>query len=218
MKRKIICLGLMMMLALGVFTGCEYSDSTSNKERNYTLELKSQAFDAVGLPDIQNFYEMAQLKEIYELRDNPNLICYWYIKNDMSGKWVYQGKCVGYGIPYCTQITNPDTTVALDYGTSCDYKSTAISQAEPNGLYSAVSTSATWILSVNEEGHITPTYVESEITVSQTKIESRLCEDWSLPSDYDAMSNSAEIQGTVDTSELSTVTNDVAEDSTEDTE
>lgn len=29
-----------------------------------------------------------------------------------------------------------------------------------------------------------PTYVESEITISQSKMESRLCEDWSIPSDY----------------------------------
>lgn len=39
------------------------------------------------------------LKEIYEMRDNPDLICYWYTKNDMSGKWVYQGECVGYVMP-----------------------------------------------------------------------------------------------------------------------
>ena len=33
-------------------------------------------------------------------------------------------------------------------------------------------------------GNITPTYVESEITVSQTKLDKRLCEDWSIPAGY----------------------------------
>jgi hypothetical protein len=58
-------------------------------------------------------------------------------------------------------------------------------QSEPNGLYTnGISTSATWILMTDAAGNITPTYVESEITVSQTKLDARLCEDWSIPSEY----------------------------------
>ena len=70
--------------------------------------------------------------------------------------------------------------------------------AEPNGLYASPSTSATWILSVNEDGGITPIYVESEITVSQTKMAARLCEDWSLDESYQKMPEKAEIEGEVD--------------------
>ena len=56
--------------------------------------------------------------------------------------------------------------------------------AEPNGLYASPSTSATWILTCDDSGDIKPIYVESEITVCQTKIDARLCEDWSLTEDY----------------------------------
>ena len=56
--------------------------------------------------------------------------------------------------------------------------------AEPNGLYASPSTSATWILTTDKDGNITPTYVESEITVSQSKLDTRLCEDWSIPENY----------------------------------
>ena len=57
--------------------------------------------------------------------------------------------------------------------------------AEPNGIYTnGLSTSATWILTTDSSSKIIPTYVESEITISQSKIEARLCEDWSIPSDY----------------------------------
>ena len=74
-------------------------------------------------------------------------------------------------------------------------------QAEPNGIYTnGVTSSATWILMVDEEGNIKPTYVESEITVTQVKMDSRLCEDWSLTKDYDEMPEKAEIDGEVDTS------------------
>ena len=56
--------------------------------------------------------------------------------------------------------------------------------AEPNGLYTeSVVTTATWILT-SVDGEIKPTYVESEITVSQTKLDARLCEDWSIPDNY----------------------------------
>lgn len=124
----------------------------------------------------------------------------------MTGKWIYQGKCVGYGIPYTTQFTQPDTLqrAALpvldingnDKGRN-EYFTEVLPQADPNGLYSSPSTSATWILSVDEDGNITPSYVESEITVSQTKMDARLCEDWSLTDDYAKLSDKAEINGSV---------------------
>lgn len=92
------------------------------------------------------------------------------------GKWVYQGTCVGYGIPYGASITNPEQRV---------YSGLTLPLAEPNGLYTnGLSTSATWILTTDAKGNIMPTYVESEITISQSKMDARLCEDWSIPSDY----------------------------------
>ena len=180
----------MAMLACALLSGC---GTASSKENEYTQTIMEQAADAIGYPNVTNFFEKAQLKEIYELRDDPNLICYWYTKNDMSGKWIYQGTCVGYGIPYTTQFTQPETMqrAALpvlnlngeDKGRN-EYFTEVLPQADPNGLYSSASTSATWILATDESGEIKPTYVESEITVSQVKVAARLCEDWSLPEDY----------------------------------
>lgn len=159
--------------ALLMAGGCGLS---SAKEKIYTEDVKEQIVDMYGFPDVTNFFEYSHLKEIYELRDNPNLICYWYTKNDMSGKWVYQGTCVGYGIPYGASITSPEK-----YGGN----GTTLPLAEPNGLYTnCTSTSATWILGTGTDGKITPVYVESEIIISQSKIDGRLCEEWSLPKNY----------------------------------
>ena len=33
----------------------------------------------------------------------------------MTSKWVYQGKCIGYGIPYTTSMTSPET-IQSPYG------------------------------------------------------------------------------------------------------
>ena len=171
---RIAALFLCAVMMTCLMVGCD--ETTRAKEENYTEEIKTQIRDMYGFPEVTNFFEYSQLKEIYELRDNPNLICYWYTKNDMSGKWVYQGTCVGYGIPYGASITNPE---------QYEYNGATLPLAEPNGIYTnGLSTSATWILTTDSSGKIIPTYVESEITISQSKIEARLCEDWSIPSDY----------------------------------
>ena len=189
MKKKVFAFTTILVL-MAMLTGC-----SETAENQYTRELMSQAYDAVGFPNVSNYFERSQLKEIYELRDDPSLICYWYTKNDMSGKWVYQGKCIGYGIPYTTSMTAPESLQRTETpsGRSWD----VLPLAEPNGLYASPSTSSTWILSVSEDGEISPTYVESEITVSQMKIDARLCEDWSLTDDYGSMSETAEIKGEV---------------------
>ena len=193
MKKKLLAVGIIGVLMASMLVGCGQRETASSKENNYTQDLMEQSSSIVGYPDVTNFFEKEQLKEIYELRDDPNLICYWYTKNDMTGKWIYQGECIGYGIPYTTQFTQPDTMqrAALpvldingnDKGRN-EYFTEVLPQADPNGLYSSASTSATWILATDKDGNIKPTYVESEITVSQSKLDTRLCEDWSISENY----------------------------------
>ena len=193
MKKKLLAVGVIGVLMASMLVGCGQRETASSKENNYTQDLMEQSSNIVGYPDVTNFFEKEQLKEIYELRDDPNLICYWYTKNDMTGKWIYQGECIGYGIPYTTQFTQPDTMqrAALpvldingnDKGRN-EYFTEVLPQADPNGLYSSASTSATWILTTDKDGNIKPTYVESDITVSQSKLDKRLCEDCSIPENY----------------------------------
>ena len=191
-KVKFLCVTLVVVL-----TACNLTACAGTEETNYTSELMGQAYDAVGFPDISNYFERQQLKEIYELRDDPNLICYWYTVNNMTGKWVYQGKCIGYGIPYTTSMTGSESMQRS--GLAGDWE--VLPQAEPNGLYASPQTSATWILSVDEYGNITPIYVESEITVTQTKLAAERCEDWSLVGDYSKLPDTAEIEEEVQTAE-----------------
>lgn len=84
------------------------SKTSTEIEREKQEYLSKQAIESVGLPNISNFYEKKTLKKILEMRDNPKLINYFYTKNSMTGKWVYEGKCIGFGISYTTQYTNPE--------------------------------------------------------------------------------------------------------------
>ena len=182
MRKKIGMLLLTAMVSLSL-TGCTEESETGKKENAYTEELVANAIDSISLPNISNYFERSQLKTIYELRDDPKLICYWYTKSNMTGKWVYEGKCMGYGIPYSASMTSPDKIDYKDYHESCG----TVSQAEPNGIYTnGLSTSATWILALNDEGEINPVYVEQEICVRQksNKIDKKKCEEWSITEDY----------------------------------
>lgn len=177
MKKKLLAVGVIVVLMASMLTGC-----AETKENQYTKDLMSNAYDTVGFPNVSNYFERQQLKEIYELRDDPKLICYWYTKNEMTGKWIYQGECIGYGIPYTTSMTASESLQRIETSIGAEWE--IVPLAEPNGLYASPSTSATWILTTDSDGNITPTYVESEITVSQSKLDTRLCEDWSIPENY----------------------------------
>ena len=109
MKKKLLAVGIIGVLMASMLTGCG-----ETKENQYTKDLMSNAYDAVGFPDVSNYFERQQLKEIYELRDDPKLICYWYTKNDMTGKWIYQGECIGYGIPYTTSMTASESLQKIE--------------------------------------------------------------------------------------------------------
>ncbi len=177
-KSKIIALTLCLIIIAGLLSGC----FQTSKESVYTEELKNDIFEKYGFPDVENYFEYSQLKEIYEMRDSPNLVCHWYTRNDMSGKWVYQGECIGYGIPYGASITAPQSAQNI-YANATYWN--ILPLAEPNGLYTdSVVTTATWILATDENGDIKPIYVETPITISQTKLDARLCEDWSLTPNY----------------------------------
>ena len=110
---------------------------------------------------------------LYEMRDDLDLICYWYTMNSYTGKWVFQSKCIGYDIPYGVSLTSPEQ----------EHYDITLPLAKPNGVYTnGVTSSATWILEVNDEGEIIPVYTEQEICVKQknSKIRPNLVEDWSI--------------------------------------
>lgn len=102
----------------------------------------------------------------------------------MTGKWIYEGKCIGFGIPYTTQYTNPEKMGTVEGGQYDAENPYTLPQADPNGLYSVPNGTATWVIKVGDSGQQTIEYIESEIRVTQEKIDKRLAETWSLTKDY----------------------------------
>lgn len=186
--KKLIAL-IMTVLLVGTLVGCsssEYvaSESSVKQESAYQEQLMKQAIGEVGSPEITEFFEKKMAKEIFELRDNSNLITYAYTVN-LDGKYVYLGKCMGFGLPYSVQYTNPEVMKTVDGGEYGALNPYTLPQADPNGLYMPEGLSATWLMLINEDtGNREIIYAEPEIVVTQSKLPKRLCAEWSIPENY----------------------------------
>lgn len=182
--KKGLSLLIVTLLIIGICVGCTDVTQKSGEEKMAEAQksLVNQANDKLGLPEVKEFYEKAMAKEIIELRDNSKLICYAYTKNEMTGKYVYEGKCMGFGLPYSVQYTNPQVEV---YAGGYERGFGSMPQADPNGLYMPSSAAATWLMMINEDtGKREVQYYEPNVIVTQSKKPRRLCEEWSLPKDY----------------------------------
>lgn len=141
----------------------------SDEQTAYNQEIMMREANAeLGMPSITNFQEKKLAKMIMEQRDREDLICYAYIVNHMTGKLVFLGKCLGYGLPYSTQYTNPMKTVE---GWPANGYCEQLPQADPNGLFMPEGLSATWLMMIDpESGEPRPVYLEPEIIVSPFKL------------------------------------------------
>jgi hypothetical protein len=159
---------LLFLFTLFLFIGCS-KISSSDRLESEKLEKKIQEGNRqVGQPAIVNFREKKQLKMLYELRDKEDLICYCYIVT-ITGKKVFLGKCIGYGLPYSVQFTNPEKIVRADLGQS--YGDMTVPQPEPNGLFMPEGLSATWVMLIDPRTKKPrPVFVENEIIISPFKI------------------------------------------------
>lgn len=179
MKKSIV--GMLVAISVFGLVGCSGTESVSgsekemNKQQSQILEESNRQ---IGMPNIKNHFEKKMAKDIWELRDNPDLTTYAYTQN-MDGKFVYLGRCIGYGLPYTTQFTSPEKAKEDQWG---NY---TLPQADPNGLYSSETTNATWLMLINEETNEREIiYSEPSIIVTQAKLPKRLVAEWSLPVNY----------------------------------
>jgi len=161
MKKTII-----ILLCTLFIMSCDTKQTADDQDANKQEKLQEQARAQAGLPAITNFQEKKLLKSIYEMRDNEKLICYAYLFNQFNGKLIFIGKCMGYGIPYSTQYSNPEKLTnpyAQDY--------VPMPQAEPNGLFMPTSSQGTWVMLIDSTGNPHPVYIEPEVIVSPFKLD-----------------------------------------------
>ena len=166
MKKICIILTIISMFIL-IFFGCERKNRSvaEQQQTEQTNIILDEINRQIGLPNIINFQQKKLMKMIYELSDKEDLICFAYIKSDYQGKLMFIGKCVGFGVPFSAQYTNPQKLQAFDVVGG--WQREIIAQADPNGLYMPTSSSATWLMMIDPKtNEPRPVYIEPEIVVS----------------------------------------------------
>ncbi len=150
----------------------EGGDTDIKQARQLKLHL-AEGDRQVGLPNVVNFQQKKLMKMVYELCDKENLITYVYIKSDYYGKLMFVGKGLGYGIPFSAQYTNPqkiiDSEIEGGIKSKCNDNGEVqiLPQADPNGLFMPISSSATWIMMINPKTQKPQVvYFEPKIVVS----------------------------------------------------
>lgn len=164
MKKTIFTVVASTIILVFLFGCNEPTKPNSDKiQQKQTEQALSEAQRQIGMPNITNFQQRKLMKMIYELCDKEDLITYAYIKSDYQGKLFFIGKCIGYGIPFSAQFTNPEKVIYQTY----DSGASTLPQADPNGLFMPTSSSATWLMMIDPEtGKPRPVYIEPEIVVS----------------------------------------------------
>ena len=160
-----VFLGSIVMLFLMSNSGCEASQSADDTLNQKQEQIMKEANRELGMPNIINFQERKLMKMILEKRDQENLVCYAYIVPEMTGKPVFLGRCMGYGLPYATQYTNPMHTVSSYQGGF-----EILPQADPNGLFMPADAEGTWLMLLDSSNTPRPVYIEPRILVSPFKL------------------------------------------------
>jgi hypothetical protein len=172
MKKIIISLILVCLLFGGYFLfSLGESESKADDEQTQQTELMMlEAHRQTGMPYIVNYQQKKLMKMIYELCDKEDLICYAYMFSDYQGKLIYVGKCIGFGLPFSAQYSNPEKYMDDPNG-NWDVGSLKLPQPEPNGLFMPTSSSATWLIMIDPEtNEPRPVYFEPTIVVSPFKL------------------------------------------------
>ena len=173
MRSLVTVMAVVVVMAVAfAFTACQVGEESADRIQTKQSEtLFKEAQREIGLPNIKNFQQRKTLRDIFELADQENLICYAYLFNPYQGKLLYIGRCLGYGIPFSAQFTNPEKVVQGDKELGYDLSGYVNypmlkPQADPNGLYMPTSSSATWVILLDEDNNPRPIYVEPTLVVS----------------------------------------------------
>ena len=165
MKQSLL---LITLVCAFIVTACDIESpgpSADVRQANRTKKAMAEADRQIGMPAIVNFQERRLMKQILELRDQEDLICFAYVVN-LDGQLIFLGKCLGYGLPYSVQYTNP-LRAAKDYRSTGASWGFSMPQPDPNGLFMPEGLSATWLMLLDKKtGEPRPVYVEPEIVVS----------------------------------------------------
>jgi hypothetical protein len=153
---------------------CDPQPTNNDIQRQNQERMLRDGIKTVGMPSIHNWRELRLAKDIYELRDQADLVTWTYIHNAMTGAPVLICKSIGFPLPYATQYSASESMQSYyvpQQDTSDRYGVTRLPQPEPNGLFVPASAEGTWVMCVSKKtGQPIPRYVEDRVDVSMEEL------------------------------------------------
>lgn len=142
---------------------CSGENAARQRQQAAVNQLSDQADRQVGMPAISNFQQKKLVRDIYERTDRATTT-YAYVQG-LDGRLTCFGQGIGYGVPYGTRSTPPESTMGVYQDNS------TLAQPEPNGLYLPDNASATWWQMLNREtGKVEVVYLEPTIVITPFKL------------------------------------------------
>jgi hypothetical protein len=147
---------LIVLLTIGFLVACS-PESQGDIEQGQQAQAVSSISKNQPVPDLGGFsLERKIVIETYLAR-NKAITTYSYMIT-MSGQLIEICPSIGYPIPYSTELTNPQV---LTYSSAGGYRvDGTVANPEPNGLYPPSDAAATLVQCVNDDGSVSPVYIE----------------------------------------------------------
>ena len=158
MKKTILT--IIAALSIAMLAGCLPPDSADKVQAQQQEVLIKEATAQTGMPAITNFRERKLLKMIYEMRDQEGLVTFTYTVS-ADGSLSLLCNSIGYAISDATGYTNPNRLITHNGNPL------AMTQAEPNGLYTPDFSFDKWVMCVDPKSkRALPVLVSGNTVVS----------------------------------------------------
>jgi hypothetical protein len=164
------------LFALFLLVGCSTTSAPPSvtRQEQKAVENQDQVYaNTQPTPFFDKSLDRALLIQIYKKRQEA--VATWtYVQSEYTGKVLFFCPSIGFPIPGGTQLTNPNKIIERSYnGAQSNWGwGTAIPQSEPNGLYSPSTSEGTYVMCSNEDGSVSPAYLEPKVqTFFQPMIE-----------------------------------------------
>ncbi len=144
------------------FIGCTAAEQTRWKEADKIGRSMNRLLDNQPIPAFEWSLQRHLLIELYSM-EQRSVATFTYVRNPYTGKIASWCPSIGFPIPADTQLTNPWQSIG----------GVALSQAEPNGLYSSSATRGTYVICVGEDGKALPRYHEQDVETYMTLMEEK---------------------------------------------
>lgn len=156
MKRLVYVLGVMLALIV-IISSCTSDENVRREEQKTVGNQQNLYLKSQPAPYFDWSLERYLMTKLYEAR-NSAVSTWSYTQSPFTGKITWECASIGYPVPGGTQLTNPEQSTGQ----------TTVAQAEPNGLFSPATSEGTFVMCLNDDGTVTPAYVEELVKTFST--------------------------------------------------